>query len=383
MKHVTSLDGARGIAVIMVMLFHSNIPWASLGWAGVPLFFCLSGFLITSILEEDRKYRFAGYIKKFLINRSLRIFPLFYLYLAVNFVIVKSMGGSTEGYSWFVTYLQNYYIGNNITTPGILGHTWSLAIEEQFYWIWPIVIFFIRPPKEVCFFVFLVIISLASRYFIFNISGGNPYITNVTLISCVDMLVLGAIFAHIKDSNKAPQIAMLTFIVGSIVTAYGVINIGINNFWHPEQWVGKGLYLFTSLGMTFSSIIWFLYYSSGKMTGQQQTATDSNRQQQTATASNILQLFITTCNKIFNLKFLRFTGNISYGLYMWHLLCFSIVRKMFSFVGITTDGFTYIAASFIVSYAVSIASFYLFESFFLRFKVKSCREGLILRNSVK
>ena len=68
---------------------------------------------------------------------------------------------------------------------------------------------------------------------------------------------------------------------------------------------------------------------------------------------------------------------------MWHLLCFSIVRKMFSFVGITTDGFTYIAASFIVSYAVSIASFYLFESFFLRFKVKSCREGLILRNSVK
>ncbi|EGD4502579.1 acyltransferase [Escherichia coli] len=373
MKHVTSLDGARGIAVIMVMLFHSNIPWASLGWAGVPLFFCLSGFLITSILEEDRKYRFAGYIKKFLINRSLRIFPLFYLYLAVNFVIVKSMGGSTEGYSWFVTYLQNYYIGNNITTPGILGHTWSLAIEEQFYWIWPIVIFFIRPPKEVCFFVFLVIISLASRYFIFNISGGNPYITNVTLISCVDMLVLGAIFAHIKDSNKAPQIAMLTFIVGSIVTAYGVINIGINNFWHPEQWVGKGLYLFTSLGMTFSSIIWFLYYSSGKMTGQQQTAT----------ASNILQLFITTCNKIFNLKFLRFTGNISYGLYMWHLLCFSIVRKMFSFVGIATDGFTYIAASFIVSYAVSIASFYLFESFFLRFKVKSCREGLILRNSVK
>ncbi|EZJ60713.1 acyltransferase family protein [Escherichia coli 1-182-04_S4_C1] len=333
--------------MLIVMLFHAKVSGFSLGWSGVPLFFCLSGFLITSILIEDKDSGFSNYIKRFLINRSLRIFPLFYAYLLVNFILLIATGKPTDGYLWFITYLQNYYIGINVTTPGILGHTWSLAVEEQFYWLWPLFIFFINKKNMNLIFIILIITSSISRYFIFQITDGNPYIVNVTLISCIDMLVLGALFSKIKDDKYAYESGFLTFIAGVGLVLNGINSVGLNAFWNPVDWAGKCWYMFTAFGMIFSSAIFFIYKWS--VLGKKQIIT-----------------------KALSLKPLTFTGKISYGLYMWHLLCFSIANKMSSLFGVNNNA-VIIACGFAIAYIVSIASYYLFEIHFLKLKRKTNR----------
>ncbi|WP_158674529.1 acyltransferase family protein [Trabulsiella odontotermitis] len=343
MKHVTSLDGVRGLAVLVVMLFHAKVSGFSLGWAGVPLFFCLSGFLITSILMENKRSSFADYIKTFLINRSLRIFPLFYAYLLVNFLLLIATGKPTDGYVWFITYLQNYYIGYHITTPGILGHTWSLAVEEQFYWIWPLVIFFISRRYMSALFITLIIVSSVSRYFIFDFTNGNPYIVNVTLISCTDMLVLGAIFSKIKNDTHATAIGFITFIAGVLLILRGINYVGMDSFWNPVDWAGKCWYMFTAFGMIFSSSIFFLYKWSINKPNK-------------------------AIVKIFSSKPLVFTGKISYGLYMWHLLCFSVANKIYSTLNFTQSKIYLILLGFVISYIVSTISYYAYEVHFLKLK---------------
>ena len=343
MTHVRSLDGARGAAVLMVILFHSGLPGMSLGWAGVPLFFCLSGFLITRILLEQRGEPFGAYLKRFLINRSLRIFPLFYLYLAVNYALLVATGRPATGYAWFVTYLQNYYIGVHHATPGILGHTWSLAVEEQFYWVWPLVIFVLAPRRMPVVFGALVVASALSRLAIYRYTGGDAFMTNVTLASCVDMLVLGALFARLRDHARAPALAAGLFAGGAVLTAWAIAQSGLDAFWQAENWAGRHWYLFTALGMMFSALIFFLY----------RWETDGKHNLLLAAARN---------------GFMRYTGKISYGLYMWHLLCFTVVERVAPRLSLDGDGVAAKVAAVALSYAVSAASYRFFEERFLRLK---------------
>jgi peptidoglycan/LPS O-acetylase OafA/YrhL len=339
------LDGARGLAVILVMLFHLHIPGLALGWAGVPLFFCLSGFLITGILISNKNKPFSEYIGNFLLNRSLRIFPLFYAYLIVNFLMLLILGKSTDGYIWFALYLQNYIIGLTGETPGLLGHTWSLAIEEQFYWLWPIAIFFIKDKFYTKTFVSLIVISMLSRIVIYNLTNHSPYMINVTLISCVDMLVLGSFFAKIKDEKNAGKISIVMAAFGIITTFYAIHSVGYSSFWSPEEWAGKCWYLFTALGMTFSPLIYLLYKldKCGK------------------------DIFLT---KLFTSKALVYTGKISYGLYMWHILCFYAVDMIFDKMGMQKSGFIWATTSLMLAFVVSTISFYAFEIHFLNLKNK-------------
>lgn len=346
MKHIAALDGVRGVAVLLVMLFHLHIPGFALGWAGVPLFFCLSGFLITGILNNNRGQGITSYMASFLINRSLRIFPLFYAYLIVNYVLLSISGNSHEGYLSFIFYLQNYYIGLFGQSPGVLGHTWTLAVEEQFYWFWPLVIFFVPKKHQIKLFVPLIVLSLLSRPVIFSMTGQSPYMINVTLISCADMLILGALFSSIKDECYSPKVAKVTFTAGLLLTAYAFLSVGYSAFWMPELWAGKCWYLFTGLGMIFSSLIFLVYHQS---------------------KYNDNKLLI----KLLNLKPLTFTGKISYGLYMWHMLCFHITGIVFNKLGFSKSGPLWFMVAIVTSYIVAIISFYYFEIHFLKLKRKN------------
>ena len=165
---------------------------------GVILFFVLSGYLITGILLDAKGS--DGYFRNFYARRALRIFPAYYLTLlltAVTIFIVApaspALGPGAFEWTYFIFYVQNYWMGiEAYKTPlsGILGHTWTLAIEEQFYLIWPAAVFFLGRRALIGFCIALLVLSPIVRIWILQ-STGNPALTLATLPGQCDALALG------------------------------------------------------------------------------------------------------------------------------------------------------------------------------------------------
>ena len=123
------LDVLRGVAVLLVFTRHVNgLPFSTMGWIGVDLFFVLSGFLISGLLFDE--YRESGRvrIKTFLLRRAFKIYPQFYVFLAISLAVLVAMKQSPATVNFFAeaAFFQNYH-------QGVWTHTWSLAIEEHFY----------------------------------------------------------------------------------------------------------------------------------------------------------------------------------------------------------------------------------------------------------
>ena len=148
-EHIPALDGLRGIAILLVLAFHTELlptlkPLARDGWAGVDLFFVLSGFLITRILLKSRNS--PRYFTNFYARRILRIWPVYFGILLFVFASerYRLLGDSATSWWWIslATFTQNFYIGAYgwNALPDWLGPTWSLGIEEQFYLIWPLLV---------------------------------------------------------------------------------------------------------------------------------------------------------------------------------------------------------------------------------------------------
>jgi peptidoglycan/LPS O-acetylase OafA/YrhL len=154
-QKIPQLDGVRGIAVLMVVLLHASDKYPTLGlqpffrngWMGVDLFFVLSGFLITRILLQTKDSGY--YFRNFYARRCLRIWPLYYSVLLLMFVLIPLARPSdaatvfeSRSSPWWAypLFLQNFLVPVPTMATGPLGVTWSLAIEEQFYLLWPLVI---------------------------------------------------------------------------------------------------------------------------------------------------------------------------------------------------------------------------------------------------
>jgi peptidoglycan/LPS O-acetylase OafA/YrhL len=151
---VPSLDGVRAVAVLMVMAYHANIPGFAGGNAGVDVFFVLSGFLITVLLLSERTRNGSIRLGAFYMRRVLRLYPA--LVAAVVFAIVlaalkipvfdstsESLTNTLQMTPFALLYTANIPRAFGWNGGGFLGHTWSLAIEEQFYLIWPVVVIFV------------------------------------------------------------------------------------------------------------------------------------------------------------------------------------------------------------------------------------------------
>lgn len=149
--HLPALDGMRAVAVLTVMGFHATIPGFHGGRAGVDVFFVISGFLITSLLlgEEARRQRIN--IGDFYMRRLLRLYPALVTAIVVALVLaylkIPIFDASTRtfretfiGVPFTLLYSLNVARAADWSSGGFLGHTWSLAIEEQFYLVWPVVV---------------------------------------------------------------------------------------------------------------------------------------------------------------------------------------------------------------------------------------------------
>jgi peptidoglycan/LPS O-acetylase OafA/YrhL len=157
---VLELDGLRALAVAGVIAFHYSLgmPWANpvtrVGWIGVDLFFVLSGYLITTILLRSRAR--ARYFRTFYARRTLRIFPIYFLLMALYILAARVEGGPQPAAYWamqagFLSSTVEFFRSWRIAAPGFVlaGVTvlWSLSIEEQFYLIWAPVVRWLRPER--------------------------------------------------------------------------------------------------------------------------------------------------------------------------------------------------------------------------------------------
>jgi peptidoglycan/LPS O-acetylase OafA/YrhL len=156
------LDGLRGLSILMVLTAHVYAPgWHELqGGYGVTVFFVLSGFLITQLLCREERDTGAISLSSFYVRRAFRLFPIYYLILAVYCVLIfvlhlrpDGRAGFADALPWYLVYLQDFpYFRDRSLTGGHIAvpfyQTWSLGIEEKFYLLWPIVAFrLLRVPR--------------------------------------------------------------------------------------------------------------------------------------------------------------------------------------------------------------------------------------------
>ncbi|HEY0192356.1 MAG TPA: acyltransferase, partial [Kofleriaceae bacterium] len=233
-----ALDGVRGLAVVLVMLHNLTILEArdslaaklwvfvtDAGWVGVQLFFVLSGVLITGILLDERGQPRS--FRDFYVRRVLRIFPLYYLVLFVRFAILPRFLPDTaapfEVAIGFWLYLSNW---TELPLGAIngFGHFWSLAVEEQFYLAWPLVVLRLgaRGVARVCFG--LIALSAAARIAIWALDV-NPHWLYMSTVARADALAFGALVAIALRDDRAR--GWLVRFHRQVAAAAGVVMIAI------------------------------------------------------------------------------------------------------------------------------------------------------------
>ena len=215
-RNIPSLDGLRGLAILLVLLHHFFHPFygtvfldrwliqlTRAGWTGVDLFFVLSGFLITGILLDAKGK--PQYFANFYARRTLRIFPLYFAVLALYFVVFPLLphpkfgayvAGSIEDQAWFWTYLTNVRLAIRLDWyPNVVPNVyWSLAIEEQFYLLWPFVVLWLRREALLRACLFLAAGAFALRLAM-TLLGADPITTFVLTPARIDTLAAGGFLA--------------------------------------------------------------------------------------------------------------------------------------------------------------------------------------------
>ncbi len=301
-KHFTALDGLRGVAILTVLATHYSgfapkTGWGEIvhtltsgGYLGVSLFFVLSGFLITRILIQTRES--ARYFSTFYIRRSLRIFPLYFAYLALVVLGGYVLWNRVTGQPYqlgphliaYPLYASNLWFEPRLDPS--LGHLWSLAIEEQFYLVWPFVVFYtpVRWLVPLCLTGFLG--SFACRVGMVLTHCNIDAIYALTP-SRMDGLLIGAAIGAIELDPTARE--RLVRLIRPILIACLILVVPITlkyGFAANRKVVQTAVW--GIFAVIFAAIVFWAATSGAR-------------------------------NRWLNLPWLRFMGKFSYGIYVWHM----------------------------------------------------------------
>lgn len=301
--HLQSLDGIRGLAILMVFFFHyyprsTRNPialFSGLGWLGVDLFFTLSGFLITGILIDTVSQ--PKFFKNFYIRRGLRILPV-YLVMTVVVLLVSWFRGAPPTW-WAIPY---FFYGSNIILNlhlpiGLLqgldvGHLWSLALEEQFYLLWPLVVFLLRSHRRVfwgCIAGSVFAILLRLVLILPAVAHPFPVIAYYQLPTRLDTLLLGGLLATIARGNRGvefmkPMYLRLGMAAGAVCLVLCVLKA------HTSYWNSPSMILF---GYFAAAVLFFCLIALSLLPS-------------------------TWTHRVGSYAPFRSLGRYSYGLYLWH-----------------------------------------------------------------
>src|SRR5579859_3502755 len=377
--HMLVLDGMRGVAIVMVLCVHfiGNSPahtavtreaarLAGYGIWGVDLFFVLSGFLITGLLYDSKGS--PHYFRNFYVRRTLRIFPLYYAVLALLFIVLPALPGpypsglaeSERHQAWLWLYASNVYLAiHRAWALPYVGHFWSLAVEEQFYLVWPIVVltFGRRALLGVC--VAVTAVALGLRVALSYAGAGD--VALVVLTPCrFDALCVGGFLALAVRAVGLEVVARaarrsLGPLLGLVLLASG---------WHAARATFADVVLpirGTLISLTFGAL---LVTSLAAKTG-------------------------SGLSRLLRSRVMCFVGTRSYGLYVFHgIVAYWMVEHRAALdawtarLGSGASMAVQACAGALVSILVASASYTLFELPFLRLKSRLAGPRTIPRATV-
>ncbi|EJQ61101.1 acyltransferase family protein [Bacillus mycoides] len=304
-RYMVGLDSLRGLAILGVILYHINFNWMPGGFLGVTVFFVLSGYLITDILAMEWKRNKRIDLKKFWLSRARRLLPAMFVMLVITLawitifhssLLEKMRGDSLAALFyvsnwWYIYHKLSYFDNFNQLSP--LNHFWSLAVEEQFYVVWPFIIslglYHIKKQSRMILLICLGAVASALAMAILYEPGADPsriyYGTDTRAFS----LLIGAALALIWPSNRLankiiPKARLILDVVGG--TALIIILL---MFWKTNQY---DPFLYNG-GMVLLSIATALLVAN-----------------LAHPASRIAQFL--------RFRPLRWIGIRSYGIYLWH-----------------------------------------------------------------
>jgi len=299
------------------------------GWMGVDLFFVLSGFLITGILLDTRKSR--GYFQKFYVRRCLRIWPLYFSLIFFMFVVVPFLRPSEahkvfdKSSPWWAypLFLQNFLMAVPTNATGPLGVTWSLAIEEQFYLVWPVIVRYCSLAWIRRIAITIVCLSPMLRLYL----QANNFNTYSNVFCRLDGLMSGAILALVV---RSPSFVSSRFVKSAWVALLISVPLAFLTEALNARWLVYSLTTLASCSFVYLALF-----------APQKWLLSGLRNQ-----------------------FLVYTGTISYGLYLLHKIPFDLEQTFH----LTRYPFFGLPAGLAVSYAVAALSWSVLERPFLALK---------------
>jgi peptidoglycan/LPS O-acetylase OafA/YrhL len=369
-SHIPALDGLRGIAVLTVMWLHfvfmlprtggERVFWqlSETGWIGVDLFFVLSGFLITGILYDAKGG--PHYFRNFYMRRSLRIFPLYYAFLILIFAVMPLLRSSAADHVgkqvWLWTYLSNVLFAR-VGWEGMPAHTthlWSLAIEEQFYLLWPLLVWLASRRRLIQLCVGSIAVAIVTRL-VLHVVFANDIAAYALMPARIDALAAGGLLAVLVRDRDGARLAARYLNPVAAGSAGALLLV--------MTWTGpiQGMSMLPTLAFpvqTFGYTALALFFAA--MLGKAVAAPTGHLASRVLT-SRVLVAF----------------GKYSYALYLMHILVRDILQNQ---ILANRGGFPVIGGSQIpaqlvvvalgigVSYAVAFASWHLFEKRILALK---------------
>ncbi|HEV2578718.1 MAG TPA: acyltransferase [Acidobacteriaceae bacterium] len=325
-RYYPELDGVRAIAALLVMLFHAQQEGLSLrfslgfGQTGVDLFFVLSGFLITSILLKAAPRDWSE-VRTFYTRRALRIFPLYYVTLILCWILLSRP-------SWFFwVYLQNFWISFGKISHGPM-HFWSLAVEEQFYLVWPFLVIFV-PRKRLLPILTGTIVFAAVLRFVLAAFHQSVFVLTFTRL---DGLAAGAVLATLNARGPLTRWARLMLSIAGLSTvAAAILGHLFRDSNNPS---------FVAIKYTLITAIY------------------------TCLMGSLLSRPNSRAVKLLSMRWLRWIGRISYGLYVFHPFVFAWTYRHFPGQPMLLRA----GLATVFTFAIAAFSWYSFERWFIRLK---------------
>lgn len=349
--HIAPLDGLRAIAILLVILVHAGLyfimnqtssgsVWNDIvvnGRSGVDLFFVLSGFLITGILLDTRMR--SDYFPRFYWRRSLRIWPLYYAFLLAAY-LVHARPFASLGVRPFLLYYRNF-LGPDHASDIYFGQFWSLCVEEQFYLVWPFVIFWCPRRLRLWLAGALMGLALIFRFFLLQ-HGVSDYVVYRLPFCRMDSLAAGAAIAMMVRANVSHQRLRIVFWISIALALLSQFYVG------RDGWPNNG-FRFNTVGFTAYALFF------GGIVGLCVTA-----ERRTRTLA------------LLSAPFFRAIATRSYAMYLFHLVPLYVSVVLLYRWGYVPQnkwtGMLAVGAIALVAYGMAWISWRYFEEPILRLK---------------